>query len=174
MKASLVPFESCPIVQSLGFELVFVGADRLVLRVTVTGAIASKLAITKAPRQRRSGLWNDHCFELFIGAPGSDVYWEWNLAPSGHWQCFRFSQYRKNRTLSELLTLSSCVSHCKADAYALEAELFRSQDPIWQKQSLKIGLCAVIRSGEDLSYFALNHGARPDFHDPHQYVEISL
>ena len=174
MKASLVPFESCPDVQSLCYELALIGADRLFLRVTVTGAIASKLAITETPGRRRSGLWNDHCFEMFIGEPESDIYWEWNLAPSGQWQCFRFSHYRENRTLSELLTLTSCASRYEADTYELEVEIFRKPDPIWHKHRINIGLCAVIRSDKNLNYFALHHGAQPDFHDPRQYVEIPL
>ena len=174
MKASLVPFQPCPGVESLRFDLTLVSSGRLAFNVTLTGPTASGLPLIQTPGQRRSGLWNDHCFELFIGKAGSKAYWEWNLAPSGDWQCFQFDQYRANRTLSESLRLDNCSSSCFENTYSLSAEIILISSLIRQRELFKIGICAVIRSQEGLSYFALRHGHQPDFHDQRQYVEITL
>ena len=48
--------------------------------------------------QRRDGLWQHTCFEAFFGVLGSDDYWEFNLAPSGDWNVYRFAGYRAGQT----------------------------------------------------------------------------
>lgn len=52
------------------------------------------------PPKRLDGLWRETCFECFLvpsltpslGASG--FYYEWNLAPFGDWQLYRFDAYR--------------------------------------------------------------------------------
>lgn len=40
----------------------------------------------RAPRpQRCDDLWQHTCLEAFVAESGHEGYWEFNLAPSGHW-----------------------------------------------------------------------------------------
>ncbi len=43
---------------------------------------------------RKHDLWQETCFEFFLGIKNSPVYWEFNLSPAGHWNVYRFDDYR--------------------------------------------------------------------------------
>src|SRR5688572_13286590 len=70
------------------------GPGRLVLRYVVTGEIGTLLLPPPAPPGRDDGLWHHTCFEAFVGAPNEAGYVELNLAPSGRWAAYAFSDYR--------------------------------------------------------------------------------
>jgi hypothetical protein len=40
-------------------------------------------------------LWKKTCFELFLGDPSSERYWEWNFAAHGGWAAFSFAGPRQ-------------------------------------------------------------------------------
>lgn len=42
---------------------------------------------------RRTGLWNETCFEAFFLFE-DNTYEEWNFSPNGSWNCFGFESYR--------------------------------------------------------------------------------
>ena len=44
---------------------------------------------------RKHGLWEETCFEFFLGVKDSPRYWEFNLSPAGHWNVYRFAGYRQ-------------------------------------------------------------------------------
>lgn len=45
--------------------------------------------------QRRDGLWQATCVELFLAVPGQESYREFNLSPSGDWAVYRLEGYRQ-------------------------------------------------------------------------------
>ena len=55
---------------------------------------------------RKNNLWEETCFECFIGVKGFEYYWEFNLSPSGHWNVYRFESYR------HLSMLKLCQNVC--------------------------------------------------------------
>jgi hypothetical protein len=122
---------------------------------------------------RQPELWQETCFEFFIGVPGDRNYWEFNLSPSGEWNVFHLDDYRQGlreeaafsslpftverRENSLLLRLKFDVSKIISLAQPLETIIERD---------LEISVTAVIKSTQDeVSYWALTHiGKEADFH----------
>jgi hypothetical protein len=109
--------------------------------------------------ERCDGLWNQTCFEAFVG--GVD-YAEFNFSPSSAWAAYDFSGYRegmRERAIGRApeIGLDASDSHL-----ALEV-LF---DPAGLTG--KLALCAVIEEvGGTKSYWALAHPpGKPNFHHP--------
>ena len=116
---------------------------------------------------RANELWKSTCFELFLGVAGQQDYTEFNISPSGEWNCYQFESYRegmRENTLWKLVDLTSCDSKLSCGFLGDTSN----------KNSLRIGPAAILqRSSDELQYFAVSHGARPDFHDPQNHVLIS-
>ena len=122
----------------------------------------SRLSIpapSAAPR-RADGLWQDTCFELFLGEPGGPVYREANLSPSGDWNVYRFAGYRLDGASDPAVTTLPFVVARDATRLTLDLALPVAASP------LEIGVTAIIRDQAGaISHWALAHaGDRPDFH----------
>lgn len=117
------------------------------------------------PPVRKSRLWEHTCFELFVAPGHATQYWEFNCSTSGHWNVYRFLDYRQG--MQEERALSLLPFQVQRGANELTLILKTSLDGIAKpEQSLDIGVSAVLRhrSGA-LSYWALTHtGLQPDFH----------
>ena len=141
-------------------------ADALSVRCEVRGNL-SRVAIpaaAEAPR-RQDRLWEETCFELFLGAADSGEYWEINLSPSGHWNVYRFDRYREGMREGRAFTSLPFDVRRDPEALLLTAE---------------IGIGTIVPAGKDLSaavaaviwttdggesHWALAHpSSRPDFH----------
>jgi hypothetical protein len=161
----------------LNYRLIWTPAEHTVL-VPLRGAD------DRGGPQRRDGLWQHTCFEAFVGVLGSEPYWEFNLAPSGDWNVYRFDGYRDGQAPEVVdgplpLTVmgpraAPAAADCRLTAprALLELDLCCSLPPLlqerWQAGStLELGLTAVLEGRDgDLSYWALQHpGSEPDFHD---------
>jgi hypothetical protein len=161
------------------FRLIWTPADATVM-------VPQQNARDSSGPERRDGLWQHTCFEVFAGLVGSDSYWEINLSPSGDWNVYRFSGYRSGQA-PELaygqlpLTVigpraAPPVADCRLGAprALLELELCCPLPPPLHERlqsgtapALELGLSAVLEGREgELSYWALQHpGIEPDFHD---------
>ncbi|MCE5243213.1 MAG: DOMON-like domain-containing protein [Syntrophobacteraceae bacterium] len=123
------------------------------------------LAPPAAVPGRRNGLWEETCFEFFLAEKESPVYREFNLSPSGNWNVYRFSDYRKDMREEETLESLPFRVARGPDALKLSLEvdlggILRADWPV------EAAVSAVIR-GKDGSttYWALtHHGPRADFH----------
>ncbi len=141
------------------------GADlsvQFLLRGDCAGLV---IAPPAAQPERRDGLWQTTCLEVFLAAAGQGPYWEFNLSPAGHWNVYRLDGYRNNlRPEAAFTALPFEVTH---RAGSLELVLNCSLAPIFDDQTpLEAAICAVIepRWGP-IGYWALVHrGAEPDFH----------
>lgn len=194
MHIDLAPFSPCPAVQHLGYELLLESSSSLRLIVQLEGSLAATLPITNQVGQRQFGLWQHHCFELFIGELESNAYWELNLAPNGNWNCFEFSDYRKDQRESEAYSLAGLQAVRSAQSYRLEANI--DIKPILKKKGLEkmglearglearglekgslalsLGASAVIATATQLNYFSIRHGATPDFHHRDHHMQWVL
>ncbi len=120
---------------------------------------------------RRSRLWEETCFEFFLGVMNSDQYWEFNLSPAGHWNVYRFTSYREG--MKEELAFASLPFSIQnqpdALRLALELELGRI---VPADQPVKVAISAVIRSIDGkMLYWALIHpGPKPDFHRRDSFI----
>ena len=71
----------------------------LVLHYEIRGDLeALSLPGPAANPGRLDGLWHETCLEFFLAPPDSPRYWEFNLSPAGHWNVYRFRDYRQGMT----------------------------------------------------------------------------
>jgi hypothetical protein len=141
-------------------------AHRLAIRYVLSGLLEKLLIPAPAdPPVRRRRLWEETCFEFFLGVKGAPHYWEFNLSPAGHWNVYRFSGYRQGMAEAAAFGLLPFSVHRQPDSLSvtLDVDIGRI---VAADQSLAIGLAAVLQfKDQGLSYWALAHpGPRPDFH----------
>jgi hypothetical protein len=118
-----------------------------------------------AGRQRRDGLWQATCFELFVST-GASSYAEFNLSPSEQWAAYDFSACREGMQ-ERAMPRDPVCSWRAGGAFAL----FDAAIPL---AALPPGggpaaLCAVVEEQAGAkSYWAAQHpvAAKPDFHHP--------
>lgn len=114
---------------------------------------------TPLPPER---LWAYTCFEVFVGADGSDAYREFNFSPNGQWARFDFATYR-GRVPSPVGPAPRLVINRDAGVLNMEALLEAASLPAGE---LQLGITAVVEHGDGHhSYWALAHPpGKPDFH----------
>lgn len=117
--------------------------------------------------QRIHGLWERTCFEFFLAVPEASGYWEFNLAPEGHWAVFRFDGYRAGMRDEMALDRLSFEVLAGSGRCEVVAELDLNALGI-ARQPWRLAIAAVLRQNDGpLSYWALRHpGLQPDFHHP--------
>lgn len=139
----------------------------LTLRWRLTAPEGAVAMDAPAPPERRFGLWEATCFEFFLASPGRPGYWEFNLAPAGHWNAYRLAGYRAGMVEEPAFAaLPFAVSRepgaCEVVVEADLAGLGLAAPP-WR---LAVATVVVGPDG-GTSFWALAHpGAEPDFHDP--------
>lgn len=199
MKASLVchPDTPCGALRGIDVELSRLGgrrgARRFALRFVASGNIRALEAPHHVTRKDRADdLWRHTCFEAFVRVGDGKAYHEFNFAPSGAWNAYRFLDYRDGMAREEAVEPPAIETDVRQaplsadDAEGLRAAgldpLDRFETPFFtltaniemERTLLPIdvpwhfGLSAIIeeRNG-NRSYWALKHppGA-PDFHHP--------
>jgi hypothetical protein len=169
----LIPYkaaaESAPILRA-GIERT---TTLLSLRWVVGGAVTSVRMPTRAAAPRRADdLWTHTCFEAFIGAAGSEAYWEINVSPSGDWNVYRFDGYRRGMRPETRLTAVSALERASCGTVTLRAGIDLSSMPELAHGGLDTSLAAVLEATDGtLSYWSIVHGAsRPDFHRRESFV----
>ena len=118
-----------------------------------------------APQQpeQADGLWQHTCCEAFVAEGESSGYREFNLAPSGCWAAYRFTDYRQRDADWRPAAAPRIACRHDKDSLWLTAEIPAALLP---SKPTRLGLTAVLetRAGER-SYWALRHAApQPDFH----------
>ena len=147
-------------------------AGMLTVSFEISGDIGDiALPAPAAFPQRKDGLWEKTCLELFIAPDSSHGYWEFNFSPSGHWNVYRFDEYRRGMRPEEAFHSPDLIADTGAAAFMLTAAI--SLDRIAAaEQPLDAGISAVLkRRGGDRSFWALKHcGPRPDFHIRESFI----
>jgi hypothetical protein len=141
-------------------------ADALSLRCEVRGNL-SKVMIppdAEAPR-RRDQLWKETCIELFLGKADSTEYWELNLSPAGHWNVYRFTDYREGMQEEEAITSLPFDVRREPETLLLTAE-FNVGKIVPAGKDIATTVAAVIRTidGEKSHWAPVHPASRPDFH----------
>jgi hypothetical protein len=138
--------------------------------LSLTCALLGPLAelVVPAPsdmRIRKNALWEETCFEFFLGERNSDHYWEFNLSPAGHWNVYRFTSYRQGMQEEPAFTSLLFSVRVRPDALGLSLELDLDKI-IPAEQALEVAVSAVIKTvAGKITYWALAHpGPQPDFH----------
>ncbi|TCM69954.1 hypothetical protein EC844_102227 [Acinetobacter calcoaceticus] len=130
-------------------------------------------AVQSHPRQ--DFLWENTCFEIFVGVVGEDHYREINLSPSGAWQVYQFEEYRYPEQIPPLMSHDIDLIQLKKTHYGLNATV--DLGGFMQQQQLKwsdvfIGLSAVLKTADQTHYFAMQHSSPcADFHNKRDWLQ---
>ncbi len=109
-------------------------------------------------------LWATSCCEAFLARDGEAAYQEYNFSPSGQWDFFYFSAYRKQKQVPRP-PAPPCLWRREDDLLELSVSL-----PLTVRgrlgAPLALGLAVVVEAAAGgLSYWALRHPpGKPDFH----------
>lgn len=121
--------------------------------------------------KRQHELWQNTCFEFFLGMKNSQRYWEFNLSPAGHWNIYRFDSYRQGmqeETAFNVLPFS--VEH-QSGSLVLSVNVDLDKI-VASEQLLDVGITTVIKQKDGrVTYWALVHqGNEADFHIRESFI----
>ncbi len=124
-----------------------------------------------ASPSRRNELWEETCFEFFIGMRNSDHYWEFNLSPSGDWNVYRFQAYRRGMQEEGAFATMPFRVERQTDSLMLGLELSLNKI-VPAEASIEVGVSAVVKRRDLTSmYWALTHpGPQADFHRRDSFI----
>ena len=145
--------------------------ESLAISFLLQGNLRDLVLPPTAERQRCDNLWQATCFEMFWAAAGATNYWELNLAPSGAWNVYGFTDYRTGMRQEERVAAPAIATSRTAESFSLTAEL--DITPLHTAQPpLRVGISAVCQHRDArLSYWALAHPEeKPDFHAPQTFL----
>lgn len=118
---------------------------------------------------RYDGLWQNTCFEMFLGIDGQSDYREINLSPVEVWNCYQFADYRTPNQMPPVQAQDIQLLEVQTQSHKLHA-VIDVQGLLAHYQcaltDLRIGLTAVMKfkNGQN-HFFALQHaGSAADFH----------
>ena len=139
---------------------------------TLLGPVA-ELALPAPAEQpsRKKSLWEETCFEVFLGVKNSPRYWEFNISPAGHWNVYRFNAYRQG--MEEEPSITSLPMNIDRRSEALRLSVRIGLEHIFPgDQSLEAAVSAVIKTIQGtMTCWALVHpGQRADFHRRDSFI----
>ena len=171
----LQPFQPCHWIDNLTVRLTLEQPDLLFFQIALKGdpLFLAQLPETQ-PGKRACGLWEETCFELFIGLDNCPGYIEWNLAATGDWNCFSFHSERTGMLTSDLLKLHSASSSSTPRGYLMNCRIQLSESLQAIIRQCCLGVAAVLKSSDSTAYFALAHGLQADFHDRRYHQQVCL
>ena len=125
------------------------------------------------PPARRHGLWQETCFEFFLGVQDSPGYWEFNLSPAGDWNVYRFSGYRQGMAEEQAFSRLPFSAQIGEDSLRLALEVDLA-GMVPAGPALEVGLATVVKLRDGaITYWALSHpGPRPDFHRRDGFIVV--
>ncbi len=140
--------------------------SQITLQYTLLDRLESvKIAALSDRPIRQDELWRTTCFECFLGVQSSPQYWEFNLSPAGHWNLYRFEDYRQGMQVETAWTTLPFEVEQSGDRLMLTLAL--NLDEILSAETkFDVGITTVIEDQKGgVSYWALTHrGEKPDFH----------
>lgn len=119
--------------------------------------------------QRLDQLWEHTCFEAFLTWNENSSYWEFNFSPEGHWNVYRFEDYRQGQIQEEgIKKIEYEVTQSTHHSYKnrITIDLSDFIPPLALQAKLSLSLTAVIEEKDhSKTYWATQHaGSKPDFH----------
>jgi hypothetical protein len=119
----------------------------------------------EGPAQRRDGLWQHTCLEFFLAHPEEERYWEFNLAPNGHWNSYQLSGYRRDLQPDPDYAALPFRVNWNDGQFVLELSC-ALPIPLARSQPLQLAITAVVEHQDTtISYWAIHHGGtEADFH----------
>lgn len=164
---ALRPFENSLI--SADFTLTGVverSNEMLIIDYSLVGPLG-KLLIppqVKAP-MRKGRLWEETCFECFIGMDDTTRYWEINLSPAGHWNIYQFEDYRFGMKEASGCCVLPSISEVAADRFKIRCTVDLNALGL-ATTGIRVGLSAILKTTDSkVQHWAIVHpGPVADFH----------
>lgn len=143
----------------------------LVLTFLLQGNLGDLILPTVSEQKRRDNLWQSTCLEMFWAEEKAKNYWELNLAPSGAWNVYAFTDYRTSMQQEDRIAAPLVKTERTMESFSLTAELEIGKLHA-DNASLRVGFSTVLLQRDSrLSYWALAHPEeRPDFHAPQSFL----
>lgn len=129
------------------------------------------IPLSNSSPTRHHELWQNTCFEFFLGLKDSPKYWEFNLSPAGDWNIYCFKNYRQG--MAEAKEFNALPFIVARRSPCLKLKLTLDLSPIIAaEQDLAVGITTVIKFKTGvLSYWALTHStSEADFHHQDNFV----
>ena len=147
-------------------------SNRFTVNYSLTGFLSNLVIPAPADLpERRNNIWQETCFEFFLGLKDDARYWEFNLSPSGHWNVYRFNAYREGQQEEEAFTSLPFNVSSSTDAFLLDME-FDLDKIITADETLEAGISAVIKQRDgNATHWALTHqNQQADFHKRESFI----
>jgi hypothetical protein len=161
------PDTPCDAVDQIDVAVARPQPGMLALRYTVSGRIAQVSFAPPSEPLRADELWQTTCFEAFVSTAPDAGYYEFNLATSGKWAAYHFTEYREGMALAEL-SPPAIITGANATHIDVDALIYLPpNDAPW-----RLALSAVIEETSGAkSYWALRHApGKPDFHHAESFT----
>ncbi|HIK05144.1 MAG TPA: DOMON-like domain-containing protein [Trichormus sp. M33_DOE_039] len=146
--------------------------NRLTINYQLAGDL--KQVVISSPADtpnRKDELWQETCFEFFLGIKNSQHYWEFNLSPTGDWNIYHFDDYRQGMQAETAFTKLPFRVQNQFDSFLLSVDIDLTQI-IPPEQVLEVGITTVVKQTDNhITYWALTHkGTAADFHLRNSFV----
>lgn len=131
------------------------------------------------PGAFQTELWRYDVAELFLAAPASGRYFEFNLAPNGAWWTCEFTAARVRAEAEEIaMPEVATFSEIAADgswlaAMAIPLDLLRARLDFGPETQLNVTMILESPAQKFISANDLGVG-EPDFHQPQRFSEIQF
>ncbi|MEA5580458.1 DOMON-like domain-containing protein [Nodularia harveyana UHCC-0300] len=114
---------------------------------------------------RKYQLWENTCFEFFLGIQDAPDYWEFNLSPAGHWNVYHLDGYRQGMQEETAFNILPFTVQQQSDSLTLVLDVDLGKI-VREEQQIVVGITTVIKDKiNNITYWALTHsGAEADFH----------
>jgi hypothetical protein len=161
------PDSTCVAATRIEVQIARPSAGSLSLSYLVHGRLGElRLPPITAP-VRSDELWQQTCFEAFVGTAEGNAYYELNFAPSTQWAAYRFGGYRSGMRVATEIGKPSIDVQSAPDRFTLQASLsLEALSVLPRDVGWRLGLAAITedtRGGR--SWWALAHPpGKPDFH----------
>ncbi len=129
------------------------------------------IAQTSDTPERQHELWQNTCFEFFLGVQNSPRYWEFNLSPAGHWNIYRFDNYRQGMQEETAFNMLPFIVEHQLDSLMLSLNVDLNKI-VSSEQLLDVAITTVIKQKDgNVTYWALVHqGEEADFHIRESFI----
>lgn len=119
--------------------------------------------------KRKSYLWLDTCFELFLKEENSPVYYEFNFAPNSDYNIFRFTEYRAPLAETNDFSVDSRMEIESENKIVFDFTISPHMDVA--KKEFTFLVSVILNTNDNkVSLWAVDHAdPKPDFHDPKTY-----
>ncbi|MFA6498363.1 MAG: DOMON-like domain-containing protein [Desulfurivibrionaceae bacterium] len=143
----------------------------LALSFVLQGNLDDLVLPSTTERTRRDNLWQTTCLEMFWAEEGEKNYWELNLAPTGAWNVYAFTDYRTCMRQEDRVAEPHIETTRTPGSFSLTAELEIGKLHAGPAP-LRVGVSGVLKHRDSrLSYWSLAHPKdRPDFHAPQSFL----